>query len=311
MTKRLQNRLSESKLTLPVAAILAVVVWLLSGLIGENRWVSFACFVLTTYLMIELNNSNSLIRIYSRMVSTSFLTLSCVASFLFASWQVALVQTCLVATLSLLFHSYQDKESVTFSYYAYLCLGIGSLCFVQSLWFLPLLWLLHGLTLQSLSWRTFATSILGLLTPYWMLSCWCVWQEDFSWMEEHFLTLSSFGVPMDFSMFGIGEWTTLGLLAVVSGIGIVHYLRTSYLDRIRVRQLYHFFIWSDLVMFLSIMLQPQLYAMLTGMLIVFASPLIAHYLALTKTRVTDIVFHVLLVACLLLTVMNLLIPTAL
>ena len=83
--KRLQNIASESRLTLPLLAVYAALAWLAGGLAAGGLWVQFACFAASTYLMVELNNANALIRVYSRMVSGAFLVLSCAAPFLFAS----------------------------------------------------------------------------------------------------------------------------------------------------------------------------------------------------------------------------------
>ena len=58
-------------------------------------------------------------------------------------------------------------------------------------------------------------------------------------------------------------------------------------------------------MFACLLLQPTLYNILTRMLIVFVSPLLAHYLALTHTRITNITFQVLLFMAVLLTIYNL------
>ena len=54
--KLIQNRIAESRLALPVASVYAMVVWLLGGLIQENRWVQFGLFVLTAYAMAQMNN---------------------------------------------------------------------------------------------------------------------------------------------------------------------------------------------------------------------------------------------------------------
>lgn len=305
MTKLLQNRISESKLTLPVTVLCVTGVWLLAGLTQGDWWASFACFVVSTYLMIELNNSNALIRIYSRMVSCVFLVLSAVACPLFASTEGAWVQVCVVGALLMIFRTYQDGTSVGSSYYAYLCIGLASLSFVQIVCLIPLLFLMHGVVLHSLSWRTFFAGFFGLLTPYWFWTCWSVYQQSIDQITDHFMALTEWSQPFDFSAWDGSQVAVLLLLALISVIGIVHYIRTSYLDRIRVRQLYHVFSWSVLLMFACLLLQPTLYNILTRMLIVFVSPLLAHYLALTHTRITNITFQVLLFMAVLLTIYNL------
>ena len=63
MIKRLQNRISESKMALPITTFYGILVWMAAGLFHEGWWIQFALFALSTYLIVELNNSNALIRI--------------------------------------------------------------------------------------------------------------------------------------------------------------------------------------------------------------------------------------------------------
>ena len=69
MRKRIKNRIAGSRFAFPVMAVYGIVVWLLAGAAGEMWWAQFAMYAVSTLLMVMLNNSNSLIRIYSRMVS--------------------------------------------------------------------------------------------------------------------------------------------------------------------------------------------------------------------------------------------------
>ena len=245
------------------------------------------------------------------MRSSVFIHVWCrVSSWCFRQWHVhCLLQPKVhgykCVWLLMIFRTYQDGTSVGSSYYAYLCIGLASLSFVQIVCLIPLLLLMHGVVLHSLSWRTFFAGFFGLLTPYWFWTCWSVYQQSIDQITDHFMALTEWSQPFDFSAWDGSQVAVLLLLALISVIGIVHYIRTSYLDRIRVRQLYHVFSWSVLLMFACLLLQPTLYNILTRMLIVFVSPLLAHYLALTHTRITNITFQVLLFMAVLLTIYNL------
>ena len=83
--KRIQNKIADSRLALPVTAIYAVLVCLISGFITQHLWAQFAILIVSTYMMLELNNTNALIRIYSRMVSCSYLMLAVMGHFLLVS----------------------------------------------------------------------------------------------------------------------------------------------------------------------------------------------------------------------------------
>lgn len=92
MVKRLQNKIAGSRFALPVTAVYSIMIWLAGGLIANQLYLHFLLFGLSAYLMVELNNSNSLIRIYSRMVSCSFMALTLMSAFLFDSTDVWVVQ---------------------------------------------------------------------------------------------------------------------------------------------------------------------------------------------------------------------------
>ena len=147
--KRLQNKVSESKLTLPIVSLYAIGIWGLYGLAQEGWWIQFGSFFLSAFLMLVLNNTNALIRIYSRIVSSSFLVLSCTACFLFPFISEAICQFFFIAVYLILFLTYQDKASAGLTYYGFLCIGLASLCYVHILCYLPVLWLLMLIKLQK------------------------------------------------------------------------------------------------------------------------------------------------------------------
>lgn len=292
-------------MALPTTVLFAVVVWLLSGLITEHRWIQFGCFALASYLMVELNNIHALIRIYSRMVSCIFLLLTCCACFLFPSIRGAIMQVCFIGAITVLFVSYQDKQAVGITYYAFLLLGLASIAFVQTVWFIPLLWLLMGTHLQSLSWRTWGASIFGMLTPYWFGILWLVWTEDFTLMANHFTQLGDISFQTGCSAMTVNQIAMFAFVMLLTVTGIVHHVRKHHDDKIRIRMIYGFFIWLNLAAAVFLLLQPQHYDKLMRIMIMSTAPLTAHFVALTSTKVTNVYCCVLAGITLLLTVYNL------
>lgn len=305
MKKLIQNIVAGSRLTLPVTIAYTVVVWLLCGLIIQNLWVQFAGFCATSYLMMMLNNQNALIRIFSRLVSCAFLILSCAACFLILNIRGNLMQLFVVAAYLILFQSYQNKEAIGITYYSFLMLGLASLACPHILYFVPLIWLLTMTNLLSLSWRSWLASLLGLLTPYWFFCAWLVYQNDFSPLIYHFSPLFDFQFPIRHASLGTSVLMTCGLLAICTVIGTIHFIRKSTYDSIRIRLLYGFFIWMDLFAFAWLAFQPQHYDMLLRIIIINTAPLIAHFFALTSTKITNVTFLVLTGLTLLITAYNL------
>ena len=305
--KRLQNKIAGSRALLPIALIYGTVVWLLAGLIQDGLWIQYGCFVLSVLLVMKMNNKNLLIRIFSRSVSVSFIFLFCAAVFLFHSWRGGIAQVCLIASLLLLYDCYQDNTAIDRTYYLFLLLGIGSLFDIQVFLYVPVFWLMMKVIVYSICWRTFLTSILGLITPYWLLAGWAMYH----YRESFFTHLTHDFVPETFSFsFGVDAISPIQMgmilftvfLLVISSI---HFIRKSYLDKIRVRQLYYSFIMLACYSLLIIFLLPDNEGLAFRMLIVATSPLFGHFMALTNTKFTNIAFIVLTTAILLLTGFNL------
>ncbi len=303
MRKRLQNKIAESKLALPVMLVYATGIWLIYGLFQKQLWLQFSCFLLSTYLIILLNNVNALIRIYSRMVSCSFIALTCCASFLFPSTPQAFVQLCFIGFLFFLFLTCQDKQAMGFTYYGYLLLGIASLFFVKILLLLPLLWILMATEMHSLSWRTWMASLFGLTTPYWFGICLLIWANDFSLLISHFTMLLNFQVSSD-ANWTIGQTALYIFIITLSVMGFIHYIRNLSHDKIRIRLIYGFLLWLDLFIAVILFLQPQHYDPLIRFMIILTAPSIAHLLALTSTKATNIMFYIITAITLIITSYN-------
>lgn len=319
MIKRTQNKVAESRFTLPVVTAYAIAVWLACGLLIptiplsgsmllQGAWVQFVCFLLSAFLMVELNNGNALIRIYSRMVSGSFIVMFCAANILFSSITGAIVQLCVVASLATFFNSYQDKQSMGWTFYTFLLIGLASTVFIQILFYVPILWLMMLTQLTSLSWRTFWASLLGLLAPYWFILPVAINEENLWRFVNHFMEIATFQLP-DYSQLTLNQVADFAFVVVMALTGCIHYWRNSLKDKFRTRQLYGCFIILAFFTIAFIAAQPQHYPELMNILIIATAPLIAHFQALTHTRITNYAFYVVCSLALLLTLFNLWMPS--
>ena len=303
--KHFQNRVAESRYALSLMVVYALGIWYLGGLVERQLYFQLAFLTVSTYLMMELNNSNALIRIYSRMVSCSFLALTTTATFLFPSLREALVQLCLITFYTIIFHTYQDKEAPGLTFYAFLCLGIASVLFVQVLFFVPFLWLLIGFKMMAFSFRMFCASLIGLLTPYWFLAPMSLFTGHFDAFVAHFIGIAQFRPLFQYQDISEHYIVTFSFVCLVALIGTIHFLRNSYMDKIRTRMIYEMLMWMNLITMVFIVLQHQHFEILLGIMIVNTSPFIGHFIALTHTRLTNTVFYALIALTLLITFYNL------
>lgn len=303
--KRLQNRIATSRWALPVTVVYGLAVSIAAGLLMESMWLNFALLIVSTVMMAELNNSNALIRIYSRMVSCSFLVMTSMSLFLFRTINVAVVQITFITFLLFLLRTYQQPSATGLTFYAFCALGMGSVAFPQILLFLPALWIVMAVYMQSFSPRVLLSTILGIITPYWFVVAWLIYIDNIDWLGSHFLSVFQFGKPFFAAGVGLHEWLTFAFVLLCAIIGGVHFVLFSYQDRIRIRMIYEMLIVLDGLTVVFAILQPQHFDFLLGMSIVLTAPLIGHWLALTHSRLSNIVSMVLAAVAFGLTLFNL------
>ncbi|GAA2997347.1 hypothetical protein GCM10019997_11470 [Prevotella corporis] len=291
--KRIQNKISESRWSLPVIAPLAISIWVMACLTDISVIPSLLCVVFSTYLMMELNNANALIRIYSRIISCTFLLLATMAMYHFVHLRAAIVVLCTVGFYTCSFRCYQDNRSPGWIFYAFLCVGCSSVVWVQTLYFVPLLWLMVGKNLLAMSLRSFVSSLFGIVFPHLVLIGYFIWTNQPERVISHFQSLGQFGQVLDYKILSLNQIITVVWLIVCAAIGTVHCVRQKRSDSIRTRLLYNFLINVDWMAIAFLIVQPQHYEPLLGIITVTTSPIIGHFLALTYTKWSNLTFKVL------------------
>ncbi len=292
-------------MALPMTLAYTTAVYLAGGLVEHRLWLPFGCLMLAVFLFVQLNNANALIRIYSRMVSCSFAVLSTAAFFLSPRVERSVVSLCVIAAYLSLFSTYQDRQSMGRVFYAFLFLGIASTLFVQMLFFVPVLWILMAVNILSLSWRNFWASILGLAFPYWFVGGFHAYTGQMDVFLNYFLQLADFEWFMNYEHLTWAQLITFAYVAILGLTGSIHFLRNSFLDKIRTRMLFEFFITMEVLTVAFLIINPVHYDFLLEILIVNTAPLIGHFIALSKTRLTNIAFCLICASAVVLTACNL------
>ena len=300
--KTFQNKVAASRYALPVTATLAALVWVAVGFLVANIWVQFAFTILSTLLMVELNNHNSLMRTYSRMVSCSFLVFITMTSLPTPSFKAS------IAFYLIIWNSYQDRRAAGWTFYAFFCVGLASLVFIQVGYFLPFLWLMMMVFTNSFSIRNFFASIIGLIMPYWFSAGYFAYTNNINGLISHFAEFINYQDLFDYSQVTDHEVVNLLFLIILSTLGSIHFLHTSYADKIRTRMIYNSFILINYVSLAFIILQPQHIKELSSIMIVNTAPLTAHFITYTRGKVTNIVFISALIIMVLILLYNIFIP---
>ena len=307
--KRSQNHIAESRIALPLTIVYGLAMSIFYGAWEQQLWMQTIVLAISTLLMAELNNSNSLIRIFSRMVSCSFLFMSVMAIFLLHSMQATIVQLCFIAFYLSLFKAYQNPRATGWVYYAFFAIGMASVVFIQILYFVPIMWILMIFNILAFGSRSFVASLLGLITPYWFIGGYFIYHHQYDSIFLHFTDITKFAPLFDYSSITQHQIVTFAWIAFLFLIGTIHFIRKRFSDKISTRMLYDVFIAMGVCTMIFIVLQPQHYAILLSILIVNTAPLIGHFIATTQTRFTNFSFHFIVLVTLAITYYNIWMPS--
>ncbi len=196
---------------------------------------------------------------------------------------------CLILALYQLFTSYHQVFSVWNAYYAALLIGLGSLCWIHILWFIPLFW--YGMySFKAFGIRTFLASLLGVGTIYWFLLGWCVWQKDFSALTIPFATLVKVSVLI-VSDFGLIDWLSTVYVALLTFTAVIYIITHEFEESLRTRQYLWLLIVFALFSFLLFFLHEQSSEEYLMVACMPAAILLSHYFTVKKGRFNWRLFH--------------------
>ncbi len=306
--KTFQNKVAGSRYSLPISATLIALMWVAVGMVADGIWPQFALTAASTLLMVELNNRNSLMRTYSRMVSCCFLALVTAISLPAPSLTGNIVTLCTIAFYLILWTTYQDHLATGRTFYAFVFAGFASLACIQTGYLLPVLWMLMLFFVNSFSVRTFLASLLGVALPYWFVAGYFVYTENWQTPLAHFKDFIDYSGLLNYTQTTTHQVANVTFVTVLALLGTVHFLRNSYADKIRTRLIYESFIVMDFVTLAFMVLMPGCYDDLIGIMVVNTAPLVAHFITFTHTKITNIVFIAMLAGTALLLLFNLLYP---
>lgn len=304
--KYFQNKVSESSFTLPIVAILVVLASVAVVIFSHGDWMSLPLMAFSTVAMLEMNNRNLLLRIRSRMVSTTFLLLTMMCGWVNADWHIAFIQMCFVGFSFLALLTTQDRSSAGRIFYAFLFLSAGSMIWQGLLWLLPFLLFLFVVPLYAFSSKTISAFIMALLLPYLLYALYLIYNNigDYEMLADNVLPKLSTDVFLDYTCVTIGVTLNYTVLVLLTILGTIHFIHKAYMDKIRTRICYHFFISFAWIIIVFAAVAPVYAQYLLPILCVPLAPLLAHYLALTSSKLTNISFFVIISIILLVTIFN-------
>ena len=311
---RFQNHVSKSTLTLPLCMVTGALAWFWNGsthefTISNSALASLLLAAISTYIVIETANLFALLRIRSNMVATVWVVFISMLSSLhsFSAGWVAV--PALAASYYVMFLAYQQHEPVLHVFHSFLLLGIASLAIPHLSVFVPLYYWYLLVFLRCLTWRGFWAGTVGLVLPVCFVLGWCILSRDFTFILSRLELLQATRLcPADgyawLMSYSEPQALNFAFATLLSVIGIVHYLRSYYNDKIRTRMYLYIYVMQTVASWLLMMFIPDLYHLVYPVFLLAASTMIAHFFALTGTIVSNLLFCLCLVLIIALFTLN-------
>lgn len=298
LKNRIQYNVASSEFTLPLCVILAAAMWWLPQQMFSVRCLlGLILCLLTTFVVMETNAQQHIIRIRTRMMSCVWLVLAASLSFMHPLGEPIVAAAFLCVSYLLLFRSYQRHRPQAIVFHAFLMLGIGSFCAPVMLAMAIPYFLYLAIFLRSLTRRAFWAGILGIVVPYWCYAVWCFATGNLQSFLTRLTEMAQYEIPNLEAITSMPfVWqVSAAVIILLSIVSIIHYLRTNYDDKIRVRMILYIYLSQTILLIAFLLLQPAHYQTTMALLVASASPLIAHYFSLTGSWFSTFFFFISLV----------------
>lgn len=215
----------------------------------------------------------------------------------------------------------QRPQAETF--HAFAALSLGSLLWPPLLLLaLPLLWSQLAY-LRTMSWRCLGAAVIGCATPYFFWGVGALAAGQLTTFTHHcaaviapiaepIADIADGGMPLAYTYFrqlpaegesltwaavagNVSAWAAArvpklaaaALVALLALTGFVHYARNSYDDKINVRISHQTFLATQVATALWLTLQPRQFIWLLPLLLLTSVPSASHFIAFTRTWLTN------------------------
>lgn len=253
----------------------------------------FLLCALAVYLIAELNNRFALLRISSRMLSSSLVMLCAATSMLHHLSPSHLMLICAVASYFPMFASYQRPYATTRIFLEFLFVGLASYLFPQVLYLIPFYWIVQAM-LRAMTFRSWVASLLGIITPYWFLVTYAYITNDLQLFTDHFNDIITVEMP-SYSMLSLKQIMVGAFSLVFFLLGSWDFYQKKHFDKTRIRCNYYAVSLLGAVSFVWLLLQPQYFNLIIPFCLVHTSMLGGHFIALSYGKVQNIITIILTV----------------
>ena len=319
MLSSLQSIITKNQFSLPVICLLSIAIWLFTptkeianwevtdyglwsimpltvqkGFIGSIIGLAFTA--ITVYAMVEFSNSLVLLRVSSRMLSSTLAIFMALALCLHKFQPAHIVMLASLLSYASLFSSYQ-KKSPALSFGTHFFLALEVLVCPKLILFIVPFWMVE-VSINSLSFRCFLATLFALITPFWFFFAFAVFFDRFDIFTDYFVQAFDISKPV-FS--GLKESQVLvGLFTFVSFlIGSIGFFVTKTQDKLRQRTIFSIVIFHGLVSLVFGVFMPQCYNMFLGLLIIDTSIIAGRFWVVCDNHFTHNLFNILTIVAII------------
>ena len=304
MGKTFKDKVAASGATLFVSIIYAVITWILTGLRDPLNWAGFGAMLLITAVLRRMSNGNALMRMRTWIVPSTYICLCAAFTFEhnFSFLQISVLLY--AAALYFLFQSYQKYHAERWVFQAFFFLSCASLGFPPLIWLALTFYFAMIVQLRVFFVRTIMAGIFGLIMPLQIFAGLSFYFDRIDRVYGYINQIISFN-PVKIRLWEISPTVSIGFVFILFLFGAFHYARTNFNDKIKTRIFFYILITQSLLLFLSLLLQPQLYESLSRFILLTISPVAGHYFAFSRGKIVQLLFALFLLAMLAITGFNL------
>ena len=270
----------------------------ISALIGENtvasNIVALLFIILLAFLILKLNVQYTFIKVRSVLPSILFILITSGLHELHAMHPVYPAALFLILTVDRIFNSY-DKEVIhSNAFEAGIFLAIGSLFYLNLVFFFPFLWIGFIILKPKVNWREFILSTLGFIFP-WLIALAYYGATDQT--DELMVTLkSNISLHQSFIKGNLPIQIYLGFLVLLTLLA--SFLILSHYDgkKISSRKYFKAFFWIFLISCILIPANPAVSQEIIILLAIPLTYLISNYLIFMKRQIWGEIFLYILTA---------------
>jgi len=270
----------------------------INALIGKSTVASdiFALvfIILLAFLILKLNVQYTFIRVRTVLPSILFILITSGLHELHAMHPVYPAALFLILTVDRIFNSY-DKEVIhSNAFEAGIFLSIGSLFYLNLVFFFPFLWIGFVILKQKVNWREFILTTLGFIFP-WLAAL--TYYAATDQIDELMVTLkSNISLQQSFLRQNLPIQIYMGFLAFLTLLASVLLLSQYDGKKISSRKYFKAFFWIFLISCILIAANPAVSQEIIILLAIPLTYLISNYLIYMKRQVWGEIFLYILTA---------------